>query len=46
MVLQAAVVSGVVFPGDAKRLMGLDPASPEYLEHVRRQLRLLVSRLA
>jgi TetR/AcrR family transcriptional regulator len=46
MMLQATVISGVVFPGDAKRLMGLDPASPEYLEHVRRQLRLLVSRLA
>jgi len=46
MVLQAAVISGTVFPGDVKRLMGLDPASPEYLEHMGRQLRLLVRRLA
>lgn len=46
MVLQAAVVSGVVFPGDVKRLTGLDPASPEYLEYMGRQLRLLVRRLA
>jgi TetR/AcrR family transcriptional regulator len=46
MVLQATVISGVVFPGDVKRLMGLDPASPDYLEHMRRQLRLLVGRLA
>lgn len=46
IVLQAAVISGVVFPGDVKRLMGLDPASPEYLEHMGRQLRLLVRRLA
>ncbi len=46
MMLQATVISGVVFPGDVKRLMGLDPSSPEYLEHVDQQLRLLVSRLA
>jgi len=46
MVLQAAVVSGVIFPGEAKRLMGLDPASPEFLEHMGSQLRLLVRRLA
>ena len=46
LVLQAAVISGVVFPGDVKRLMGLDPASPEYLEHMDHQLRLLVGRLA
>jgi AcrR family transcriptional regulator len=46
LVLQAAVVAGIIFPGDVKRLMGLDPASPEYLEHVGAQLRLLVRRLA
>lgn len=46
LVLQAAVISGVVFPGDVKRLMGLDPSSPEYLEHMGGQLRLLVARLA
>jgi hypothetical protein len=39
-------VAGIIFPGDVKKLMGLDPASPEYLEHVGAQLRLLVRRLA
>jgi len=46
LVLQAAVISGIVFPRDVKRLMGLDPASPEYLEHMGEQLRRLVRRLA
>lgn len=46
MILQAATVSGAVFPADVKRLMGMDPASPEYLEHMGAQLRLLVRRLA
>ena len=43
--LQATVVSGIVFPRDVKRLMGLDPDSPEYLEHMGEQLRRLVRRL-
>lgn len=46
LVLQASVILGIVFPGDAKRYLGLDPGSPEYLEHVGAQLRLLVRRLA
>jgi AcrR family transcriptional regulator len=46
LVLQAAVVSGIVFPRDVKRLMGLAPDSPEYLEHMGEQLRRLVRRLA
>jgi TetR/AcrR family transcriptional regulator len=46
LVLQAAVISGDVFPGDVKRLMGLDPGSPEYLERMGEQLRRLVRRLA
>ncbi len=46
LVLQSAVVAGIVFPGDVKRLMGLDPGSPEYLEHMGDQLRRLVRRLA
>ena len=46
VVLQSAVVAGIVFPSDVKRLMGLDPESPEYLEHMGAQLRLLVRRLA
>ncbi len=45
MVLQATVVSGVVFPGESNRLMGLVPGSPEYLEHMGEQLRRLVRRL-
>ena len=46
LLLQAAVVSGVIFPGDVKRLTGLDPTSPAYLEHMGEQLRRLVRRLA
>ncbi|MBA2516096.1 MAG: hypothetical protein H0V22_02045 [Solirubrobacterales bacterium] len=46
LLLRSAVVSGVVFPGDVKRLMSLDPSSPEYLDHMGRQLPLLVARLA
>lgn len=46
MVLQATVISGIVFPGDSKRLMGLEPGSSEYLERVGEQLRRLVRRLA
>lgn len=45
LVLQAAVVAGVIFPGDVKRYLGLDPTSPAYLDHVGAQLRLLVRRL-
>ena len=45
LILQGAVVSGIVFPRDVKRLMGLDPESPEYLEHMGAQLRLVVERL-
>ncbi len=46
MFLQAVVLSGTVLPGEVKRLTGLDPASPEYLERARQQIRLLVERLA
>ena len=46
LVLQSFVVSGAVFPGDTKRLTGLDPQSPEYLDRMGRQLRLLARRLA
>jgi TetR/AcrR family transcriptional regulator len=45
LLLQSAVVAGAVFPGDVKRLLGMDPASPEYLEHATAQLRLVVERL-
>lgn len=46
LVLQATVIAGTIFPSDVKRLMGLDPESPEYLEHAGEQLRRLVRRLA
>jgi TetR/AcrR family transcriptional regulator len=46
LVLQAAVVARVIFPNDVKRYLGLDPASPEYLEHADEQLRRIVRRLA
>ena len=46
LVLQTAVLSGIVFPREVKRLMGMDPGSPEFLEHMGQQLRLLVRRLA
>ena len=46
LVLQTAVLSGIVFPREVKRLMGMDPGSPEFLEHMGQQMRLLVRRLA
>jgi AcrR family transcriptional regulator len=45
LAMQAIVVAGVVFPRDVKRYLGLDPSSPEYLDHVGAQLRLLVEHL-
>lgn len=44
--LQAIVVSAALFPGEAKRLTGLNPTSPEYFELASAQLRLVVDRLA
>jgi TetR/AcrR family transcriptional regulator len=46
LVLQAAVIARIVFPDDVKRYLGIDPASPEYLEHADEQLRRIVRRLA
>lgn len=45
LVLQSIVVAGAQFPGDVKRLTGLDPTSPEYLEYARTQVRRLARRL-
>jgi TetR/AcrR family transcriptional regulator len=45
LALQSIVVSAVQFPGDVKRLTGLDPCSPEHLAWAREQLRRLVGRL-
>jgi len=44
--LQAMVVAGVLFPADAMRLTGLDPASSQFYERAREQLSRIVERLA
>jgi hypothetical protein len=44
--LQAMVVARVVFPGEAKRLTGLDPHSQEFYLRAREQLAKVVERLA
>ncbi len=44
--LQALVVAPVVFPGEVKRLTGLDPASEEFQERARTQLARIVERFA
>jgi AcrR family transcriptional regulator len=44
--LQAMVVSGVVFPQEAKRLTGLDPDSAAFYDRARDQLSRIVARLA
>lgn len=43
--LQAMVISSVVFPGDAKRLTGLDPTSTEFFDKAEEQLRIVIQRL-
>lgn len=44
--LQAMVVARVVFPGEVKRLIGLDPGSEEFHRTARTQLARIVERLA
>lgn len=44
--LQAMVVSGVVFPGEAKRLTGMDPSSAAFNDRARDQLSKIITRLA
>lgn len=44
--LQAMVVSGVIFPAEAKRLTGMDPSSAEFYDRARDQLSRIVERLA
>jgi TetR/AcrR family transcriptional regulator len=46
LALEAAVGAGVIFPGDVRRLTGLDPASPEFAERYAEQLRRIVRHLA
>jgi hypothetical protein len=43
---QALVVARIVFPGEVKRLMGLDPNSEEFHQLARNQLARIVERLA
>jgi TetR/AcrR family transcriptional regulator len=45
LILQGAVSAGLTFPGDARRITGLDPASPEFAERYAEQLRRVVRRL-
>jgi TetR/AcrR family transcriptional regulator len=46
LVLQASAAAALVFPGDARRLTGLDPASDEFARWHAGQLRALVQRLS
>lgn len=46
LALEAAVGAGVIFPGDVRRLTGLDPNSPEFAERYAEQLRRIVRHLA
>lgn len=46
LALQGAVSAGVTFPGDVRKLTGLDPASPEFARRYGEQLRRIVRRLA
>ena len=46
LALQGMVVAGIVFPRDVKRFLGLDPGSPEFLEHAGDQILKIVRRLA
>ena len=44
--LQAMTAAGALFPGEAKRLTGLDPRSTEFRNRVADQLAKIVSKLA
>jgi TetR/AcrR family transcriptional regulator len=46
LMLQAMVVAPALFPGEVKRLTGLEPDSDEFHEHAREQLARIVERLA
>jgi TetR/AcrR family transcriptional regulator len=46
LAVQAAAAAGVAFPGNARGLTGLDPASPEFAERYSKALRAIVKRLA
>ena len=46
LALQAVASAAVVFPDDARRVTGLEPASPEFVAWHSEQLRRLVERLS
>ena len=46
LALEAVAAAGVVFPGDARRLTGRDPDTPEFIAWHADQLRRLVALLA
>jgi TetR/AcrR family transcriptional regulator len=46
LMFQGAVSVGITFPGDVRKLTGLDPASPEFAARYGEQLRRIVRRLA
>lgn len=46
LALEAIAATGIVFPGDARRVTGLDPASKEFTTWHAEQLRILVEKLA
>lgn len=45
LLIQSMVISSVVFPGDALRVTGLDPTSPEFFDKAEEQLRIVIGRL-
>jgi AcrR family transcriptional regulator len=46
LALQGAASAGLVFPGDARRVTGLDPHSEEFAERYAQQLERLIAHLA
>jgi hypothetical protein len=46
LALQGAASAGLVFPGDVRRLTGLDPASEAFAERYAEQLARLLAHLA
>ena len=45
LLLQSIVMSGSVFPGETKRVLGFAPGTPEHLAFMSEQLRRLVRKL-
>lgn len=45
LMLTGAVAAPIALPGEVRRIMGMDPESPEFAEHYAEQLRRLIRRL-